>query len=132
MQLLQTWIAPSLPHLTSLQRSISKMLAALDTLNPVGMLCFNQPIAPNLPRLVPSLLRSLSLIMIGSLVLAVEAADAAAAAAAAAARRRTGRRGGRRGVPLLRARSCRHCWPRSRYAPSPGSYLPCSTVAWPR
>jgi hypothetical protein len=34
------------------------MLAALVTLNPVGMLCFNQPIAPNLPPLVPSLLCS--------------------------------------------------------------------------
>ncbi len=60
MQLLQIWIAPSLPHLTSLQlpRSISKMLAALVTPNSVGMLCFNQPIVPNLPPLVPSLLRS--------------------------------------------------------------------------
>ncbi len=58
MQLLQTWIAPSLPHLTSLPRSISKMLAALVTLNPVGMLCLNQPISPNIPPLVPSLLRS--------------------------------------------------------------------------
>jgi hypothetical protein len=58
MQLLQTWIAPSLPYLTSLQRSISKMLAALVTLNPVGMLCLNQPIAPNLPPLVPAYLSS--------------------------------------------------------------------------
>jgi hypothetical protein len=62
MQLLQTWIASSLPDLTILPRSISKMLAALVTLklrlNPVGMLCFNQPIARNLPPFVPSILRS--------------------------------------------------------------------------
>jgi hypothetical protein len=58
MQLLQTWIALSLPHLTSCPRSISKMVAALVTLNPIGMLCFTQPIAPNLPPLVPSLVRS--------------------------------------------------------------------------
>ncbi len=47
-----------MPHLTSFPRSISKLLAALVTLNPVGMLCFNQPIAPNLPPLVPFLLCS--------------------------------------------------------------------------
>ena len=34
------------------------MVAASVTLNPVGMLFFNQPIAPNLPPLVPSLLCS--------------------------------------------------------------------------
>ncbi len=38
--------------------SISKMLAVLVTLDPVGMLCFNQPIAPNLPPLVSSHLSS--------------------------------------------------------------------------
>jgi hypothetical protein len=34
------------------------MLAALVTLNPVGMLCFEQPIAPSLPPLVPFHLHS--------------------------------------------------------------------------
>ncbi len=58
MQFLQTWIVPALPHLTSLPRSISKRLAAVVTLNPVGMLCFNQPIAPKLSPLVPSHFRS--------------------------------------------------------------------------
>ena len=36
-----------------------------------------------------------------------------------------GRRGGSRGVPLLRARSRRRCWPRSSHAQSPGPYRPC-------
>ena len=57
------------------------MLAALVTLNPVRMLCFDQPIAPNLP---PSSHPFSALPLIGSLVSAVEAADAAAAAAATA------------------------------------------------
>ncbi len=104
------------------------MLAALVTLNPVGTLCFNQPIAPNLTPLVPSLLCSPSN---WQSCIGRRSSQRRRRCRRHRARRHTGHRGGRSGVPVLRARSRRRCWPRSRHAPSPGSYLPCSTVAWP-
>ncbi len=51
-------------------------------LNPVGMLCFDQPIAQNIP---PFPLPISALLSIGSLVAAAKAAAAAAAANAVAA-----------------------------------------------
>ncbi len=75
MQLLQTWIAPSSPSQVS-----SKCKSLLITLNPVGMLCVDQPMAPNLPPLLPSHLRSPFYWQ------SCKETDAAAAAAAAAAR----------------------------------------------
>jgi hypothetical protein len=103
------------------------MLAALVTLNPVGMLCFNQPIPPNLPPLVPSLLCSPSN---WQSCIGRRSSRRRRRCRRHRARQHTGRRGGCNGVPVLRARSRRRCWPRSRQprrlaptcpaAPSPG------------
>jgi hypothetical protein len=72
-------------------RASLKCRSLLITLNPVGMLCFNEPIAPNLPPLLPSHLRYP---FHWQSYIGRRSPDADAAAAG---RRCTGRRGGSRG-----------------------------------
>ena len=94
-------------------RASPKCKSLLITLNQVGMLCLNEPVAPNLPPLFlfpshPPLPLPFPSPSMGSLLSAAEAADPAAAAAAAAARATAVPVGG---LPLLWARSRRRCWP---------------------
>jgi hypothetical protein len=126
-------------------RASPKCKSLLITLNPVGMLCLDQPIAPNLPPLLLSNICSPrpSLNSIGSLVAPAEAADATAAAtaAAAAAARAAAARAAAvapsacncygpgvvaaagPGVVTLRRRV-----PTCRAAPSPGLYKPAAST----
>ena len=95
-------------------RASTKCKSHLIALNPVGMLCIDQPIAPKLPPHLPSNLRS-----------PFHLQSCRGRRSSQRLRRHhhrscTSRRGGSRGVPLLRIWSRRRCWPRSRHTPSPG------------